>query len=112
MKRLLCCLIVLGVVCSSYAFDRSLNGSWGIVNRDSEKFEVIRFSTNEIILEDTLFRANDYEEVNDYTIYFSSTNNSNSFSAIQFHLLTPNKMLLIMIDDYNDRIYTLILSRM
>jgi hypothetical protein len=47
-----------------YAFDRSLNGSWGLV-KGIERTEFLRFNTNEIIIMDTVFRSYDYEEADD-----------------------------------------------
>ena len=75
-----------------YAFDRSLNGTWGLV-KGSEKTEFIRFNTNEIIILDTLFRSSDYEEADD-TIYIN--NFEGDFVIIQYHRLSPNKLLFIM----------------
>jgi hypothetical protein len=92
-----------------YAFDRSLNGSWGLI-KSGEKIEFIRFNTNEIILMDTLFRANTYEEADD-TIYID--NFEGDSVIIQYYRLAQNKLLFIMWNtDSPDQSITLILSKL
>jgi hypothetical protein len=108
MKKLSCLFIVISITAGLYAFDRSLNGSWGIV-KDEEKTEIIRFNNTELIFADTLFRAGDYEEAEN-TIYVEE---DGEFFLIQYHLLSSNKLLFIMAGegDFSDTI-TLILSKL
>jgi hypothetical protein len=109
MKKLICFFIIFSMCFALYAFDRSLNGSWGLV-KGSEKTEFIRFNTNEIMLLDTLFRSNDYEEAND-TIYID--NFEGDSVIIQYHRLSQNKLLFIMWNTDNvEQSITLILTKL
>jgi hypothetical protein len=100
--------IIINVTAGLYAFDRSLNGSWGIV-KDGEKTEIIRFNNTELFFADTLFLEGDYAEAEN-TIYVEE---EEEFFLIQYHLLSSNKLLFIMTgeNDFSDSI-TLILSRL
>jgi hypothetical protein len=92
MKKFISLLIMFGVVFSVNAFDRSLNGSWGLI-KDGEKMEFIRFNNNEIIIMNTLFRSNDYEEVDD-TIYIDDFDGDSVI--IQYYRLSSTKLLFII----------------
>jgi hypothetical protein len=111
MKKLICFCVVISVGLTLYAFDRSLNGSWGLV-KSGEKMEFIRFNTNEIIIMDTLFRPNDYEEEEgDNTIYIDSFDGDSI--VIQYYRLSQNKLLFIMWDvDNPEQSITLVLSKL
>jgi sensor domain CHASE-containing protein len=100
--------MIISTTIGLYAFDRSLNGSWGIT-KDGEKIELIRFNNTEIIVMNTLFRSNDYEEA-DNTIYLELDGES---ILIQYHLLSSNKLLFIMTDADNfSEALTLILTKL
>jgi hypothetical protein len=110
MKKLVCLLAVIGISCGLYAFDRSLNGSWGLVTPD-DRDEVIRFNTNEIVIFDELFRPKkDYEEGED-TIYIEDAGGDSVM--IQYYRLAPNKLLFILsnLDDPSQSL-TLILTKL
>ncbi|MCL1959061.1 MAG: hypothetical protein FWF68_05630 [Spirochaetes bacterium] len=49
MKKFICLFAMLSIGYGLFAFDRSLNGSWGLTE-GKEKEEIIRFNTNEIVL--------------------------------------------------------------
>ena len=109
MKKLACFFAMICIGSGLFAFDRSLNGSWGII-QGSDKEELIRFNTNEIIFMDQLLRSSDFEEAEN-TIY---VNDSDGDSVIiQYYLLAPNKLLFIFwnIDDPSES-YTLILTKL
>jgi hypothetical protein len=92
-----------------YAFDRSLNGSWGLV-QDGEKIEFIRFNNNEILIMNTLFRSNDYEEADD-SIYIDDFDGDSVI--VQYYRLSPNKLLFIIWNPNNvSESITLILSKL
>ena len=109
MKKLACLFAMICIGSGLFAFDRSLNGSWGII-RGSDKEEFIRFNTTEIILMDQLFRSRDFEEAEN-TIYIDDFDGDSVM--IQYYLLTPNKLLLIFfdIDDPTESL-TLILTKL
>ena len=109
MKKLICFFVVFSMGFTLYAFDRSLNGSWGLV-KGGEKTEFLRFNTNEIIILNKLFRSRDYEEADD-TIYIDDFDGDSVI--IQYHRLTPNKLLFIIwnTDDIQQSI-TLILTKL
>jgi hypothetical protein len=108
MKRLFCLFIILTTTLGLYAFDRSLNGSWGLI-KDGEKLEMIRFNTTEVIIMDTLFRSNDYEEA-DNSIYVEKDGES---IMIQYYLLSSTKLLFVMtsLDDFTQSL-SMILSKL
>jgi hypothetical protein len=107
MKKYFCLFVMIFVGFGLYAFDRSLNGSWGLVKSD-EKVEFICFNTNEIIIMNTLFRSNNYEEADD-TIYINFDGDS---VVIQYYRLSSNKLLFIMWNTDNpEQSITLILSK-
>ncbi|GHV17034.1 hypothetical protein FACS189493_3930 [Spirochaetia bacterium] len=105
MKRAFCFFVVLSITVGLCAFDKSLNGSWGLT-MDGEQQEFIRFTDNEIIIfGDTLFRSGDFEEA-DNSIYIEL---DGSNFLIQYYLLAPNTLLFIMFDGSNTM--TFILSK-
>jgi hypothetical protein len=108
MKKFFCLCGAILVSAGLYAFDRSLNGSWGIV-KDGEETEIIRFNNTEIFFADTPFQAGDYEEAEN-TIYLEE---GGDFLFLQYHLLSSNKLLFILTgkDDFSETV-TLILSRL
>jgi len=109
MKKLICFLMVFSMGFALYAFDRSLNGGWGLV-KAGEKTEFLRFNTNEIRIFDTLFRSRDYEEADD-TIYIDDFEGDSVI--IQYHRLAPNKLLFIMWNTDNvEQSITLILTKL
>jgi hypothetical protein len=98
--------MLMGVLSGIYAFDRELNGGWGLIESGGEKIEFIRFNNDEIIFMDTLFRKDEYKETAD-TIFFDERE-----SLIQYYLLNHNKLLFILWDmEDSDNSVTLILSR-
>jgi len=109
MKKLICLFIIFNMGFALYAFDRSLNGSWGLV-KNGEKTEFLRFNTNEIILLNKLFRSRDYEEIDD-TIYINDFDGDSV--VIQYYRLSPIKLLFILwnTDDIEQSI-TLILTKL
>ena len=109
MKKLICFFIIFNMGFTLYAFDRSLNGSWGLV-KNGEKNEFLRFNTNEIILLNKLLRPRDYEEVDD-TIYIDDFDGDSV--VIQYYRLSPSKLLFILwnTDDIEQSI-TLILTKL
>jgi len=109
MKKLACLFAMICIGSGLFAFDRSLNGSWGII-QGSEKEEVIRFNTNEIILMDQLFRSRDFEE-GENTIYIDDFDGDSV--VIQYYLLAPNKLLFIFwnVDEPTESL-TLILTKL
>jgi hypothetical protein len=108
MKRFVCFLVMAGICVGAFAFDRSLNGSWGL-SKDGEKEEFLRFNNNEISIMDTLFRESDYGKA-DNSIYIELEDES---LLIQYYLLSPKTLLFIMTntEDFSEAI-TLILSRL
>jgi len=109
MKKLICFFAILITGMSLYAFDRSLNGSWGIF-RESEKIILIRFNTNEITVMDSLFRPGAFSEADD-TFYIDDFDGDSVI--IQYFRLSPNKLLFIMWNTDNpEQSITLILSKM
>jgi hypothetical protein len=108
MKKFLCLFMAISIGAGLYAFDRSLNGSWGII-KDGEETEIIRFDNTEIFFADSPFQLGDYEEAEN-TIYIEEEGN---FFLLQYHLLSPNKLLFILTseDDFSETV-TLILSRL
>jgi hypothetical protein len=108
MKKLLCFCVIISAGFSLYAFDRSLNGSWGLV-QSGEKMEFLRFNTSEIVIMNTLFRAGDFEEADD-TIAIELEGES---VLIQYYRLSQSKLLFIMWNtDSPEESITLILSRL
>jgi len=111
MKKLACILFLLFTCVSIYALDSSLNGSWGI-SMEGEKLEIIRFNSanNEIIIMDTLLRANDYSLADDTIHIYDFDGDS---VIIQYYRLSPNKLLFILwnTNDITESI-TLILSKL
>ena len=111
MKKILCVSFLFFICLSAYAFDSSLNGSWGIV-MENEKMEIIRFNSvnNEIIIMNLLFRSNDYSSADD-TIHIYSFEGVPAI--IQYYRLAPNKLLFILwnTDNISESI-TLILSKL
>ena len=117
MKKILCVFFLLFTFLSSpfmssiYAFDNSLDGTWGIVMND-EKLEMVRFnsSNKEIIIMNFLFRQNDYTSA-DYTIHIYSFDGNSVI--IQYYRLAPNKLLFTIwnTDDITQTM-TLILSKL
>ena len=109
MKKFVCFFAMIGIGYGLFAFDRSLNGSWGLI-QGREKEEFLRFNTNEIILMDQLFRSHDYEEAEN-SIYISDFDGG--AVVLQYYLLSPNKLLFILwnADDPTESI-TLILSKL
>ena len=107
MKKVMCFLVIFGIGYSLFAFDRSLNGSWGL-NDGTDKVEFIGFNTNEIRLMNQLYRAGDYQEIDD-TIYIDD---DGEIIIIQYHRLSTNRLLFILFnaDDPAESI-TLILSK-
>jgi hypothetical protein len=91
MKKLVCFAVAISITCSLYAFDSSLNGSWGLITPD-EKEEVIRFNTNEIFIFGGLFRSHEYDEGTD-TFYIQDMTGG---AIIQYYLLAQNKLLFIV----------------
>jgi hypothetical protein len=109
MKKMICLLFLLCIGLGLFAFDRSLNGSWGLILA-GEKKEFIRFNNTEILIMDRLFRSGSYQEGDD-TIYI---NNFDGDSVLlQYYRLAPNKLLFILwnTDDPTQSI-TLILSKL
>jgi len=103
MKKWFCLFAMLSIGYGLFAFDRSLNGSWGLTE-GKEKEEIIRFNTNEIVLMEQTFRSSDYSE-GENTVYVSSL-------VIQYYLLSSKKMLFIMWDTDNPEIsMTMILTK-
>jgi hypothetical protein len=90
MKKFICLFAMLSIGYGLFAFDRSLNGSWGLTE-GKEKEEIIRFNTNEIVLNGENIPSSDYSE-GENTIYVYSL-------VIQYYLLSSKKMLLIMWDN-------------
>jgi hypothetical protein len=111
MKKLICFCVVISIGVTLYAFDPSLNGSWGLV-KSGEKMEFLRFNTDEIILMDTLFRSSEYEEEEkDNSIYINSFDGDSVI--IQYYRLSQNKLLFIMwAVDNPEQSITLILSKL
>jgi hypothetical protein len=108
MKKFFCLLILISAAAGLYAFDRSLNGSWGII-KGGEETEIIRFNNDEIFFADTPFQTDDYEEAEN-TIYIEE---EGSFFLLQYHLLSSNKLLFILTSEDNfSETVTLILSRL
>ena len=109
MKKVVCFFAMIGIVYGLHAFDRSLNGSWGLIY-GNDKEEFIRFNTNEILLMNQLFRSRDYEE-GENTIYISDFDGDSVI--IQYYLLAPNKLLFILwnVDEPTESI-TLVLSKL
>ena len=92
-----------------FAFDPSLNGSWGLIMGD-EKEEIVRFNTNEIILYDQLFRSRDYEEADDTIYIYDLLGDS---VILQYYRLSIGKLLFILWNVDNPiESMTLILSRL
>jgi hypothetical protein len=108
MKKFIGFVILFNIVFCLSAFDRSLNGSWGLV-KDGEKMEFLRFNNNEVIIMNTLFRSTDYEESDD-SIYIDDFDGDSVI--IQYYRLSSNKLLFIMwnTDDFTQSI-NLILSK-
>jgi hypothetical protein len=101
--------VVLSTGLALHAFDRSLNGGWGVV-LEGEKMEIIRFNTNEIIIMNTLLRAHDYTESDD-TIYIDDFNNDSVI--IQYYRLAANKLLFILLNTDNpEQSITFILTKL
>jgi len=109
MKKILCFIVLANVCLGIYAFDRSLNGSWGLIMNE-QKNEFIRFSNNEIFIMNTLYRSSDFSEADD-TIYID--NFGGDSIIIQYYRLASNKLLFILwnTDDPTQSI-TLILSKL
>jgi len=109
MKKLVCFFAMISLGYGLFAFDRSLNGSWGLT-QGNEKEEIIRFNTNEIIFNGELFRSGSYEEAEN-TIYFSDPEGGDV--VIQYYLLSSKKLLFILwnVNDPTESL-TLILSKL
>jgi hypothetical protein len=109
MKKLICFFVILSAGLALYAFDHSLNGSWGLV-KTGEKIEIIRFSASEITVMSTLFRSGEYAEADD-SIYID--NFEGDSVVIQYYRLSANKLLFIMWNTNNpEESVTLILSKL
>jgi hypothetical protein len=108
MKKFICFLVILVAASSIYAFDKSLIGSWGVINSDGGMDEFLRFGNNEILVVDTLFRSSEYKEI-DGSVYI---NISEKEMVIQYYLLSRNKLLFILWSDDIEMTMTLILSRL
>ncbi|WP_461256028.1 hypothetical protein [Treponema sp. R80B11-R83G3] len=109
MKKYIFIVFFFSITFSLSAFDRSLNGSWGLIT-DGEKIEFIRFNNNEVIIINTLFRATDYKEIDD-TIYIDDFEGDSVI--IQYYRLSPTKLLFIMWNTDNiTQSISLILSKL
>lgn len=109
MKKIICLLVALSTGLALYAFDRSLNGSWGLA-KDGEKIEIMRFNTNEIIIMNSPLRAGNYTEADD-TIYIDNFDGDSVI--IQYYRLSTNKLLFIMWNTDNpEQSITLILTKL
>ena len=111
MKKNICFFVMFIIGFSVFAFDRSLNGSWGLVHgKDREEFIRFNSSTNEILIMNTLFRSRDYEEAEN-SIYISDFDGESVM--VQYYLLSSNKLLFIMSDlEKVGQSITLILSKL
>ena len=117
MKKIICIVFLLFACLSSpfvssiYAFDSSLDGTWGII-MNNEKLEMVRFNAanKEIIIMNFLFRQNDYSSADDTIHIYSFDGNS---VIIQYFRLAPNKLLFTIwnTDDITQTM-TLILSKL
>jgi hypothetical protein len=93
---------------SAFAFDPSLNGSWGLI-KDNDKQEFIKFNTNEINIMGYKFSQTDYEETDD-AFYIDDAEGESII--IQYFRLAPNKLLFIIWNPNNiAESVTLILTR-
>jgi len=109
MKRIICVIVFANICLGTYAFDRSLNGSWGLI-MNGQKEEFVRFNNNEILIMNILFRSSDYTEADD-SIYIA--NFEGDSVLIQYYRLASNKLLFILwnTDDPTQSV-TLILSKL
>jgi hypothetical protein len=110
MKKTICLLTLFFIALSVYAFDRSLDGSWGLI-MDNKKEVFIRFNygNKEIIIMDTVFRSKDYEEADD-TLYFDDFDGDSVL--VQYYRLTANKLLFILCNtDDPSQSLTMILTK-
>ena len=112
MKKIMCFSVMFCICSSLFAFDRSIIGSWGIIEPSSEKSEMVRFGQNEIIVFDDLsFRSSEFERTTDDTIFIEDFDGDSVL--IQYYLLSRNKLLFIIIWlDNPDVSLTLILSKL
>ncbi|MDR0449886.1 MAG: hypothetical protein LBH26_01305 [Treponema sp.] len=109
MKKMLFAAVFLMAGLSIFAYDGSLSGtSWGMI-QDGEKEEIIRFGSGEIIFADMLFYGNMYTEEDDSTILLSRDDEA---ILIQYFVLSPRKMLLIMSEDTGDIQFSFILTKL
>jgi len=109
MKKLICFFAIFITGLGLYAFDRSLNGGWGLI-KDGEKVELIRFNTNEITVMNTLVRSSNYTEADD-TFYIDDLDGDSVI--IQYFRLSANKILFLMWNTNNpEQSITLILSKL
>ena len=109
MKKLICFFCIMSIGCGLYAFDRSLNGSWGLIDFSGTN-EIIWFNTDEIRVFDQLFESYEYEDTED-TIYIDDYEGDSIM--IQYYRLSPNKLLFIMTNLYDStESITMILSKL
>jgi len=111
MKKTVCVLFFLFISLSLYAFDDSLDGSWGFI-MGNVKHEIIRFFpvNKDIVIMGTTIRSSDYSEA-DNTIHIEDFDNDSVI--IQYYQLTPDKLLFTLWSTHNiTQSITLILSKL
>jgi len=96
MKQLFILFFAFILSFNIFAFNNPLLGSWGIAG-NGEALEAFRFTPNEIVLYDQLYRLVDLQFAED-TIYIE---NEEDNIMIQYFLLSEDKLLLIMTDMNN-----------
>jgi hypothetical protein len=108
MKKIFCFFVMMGICVGVFAFDRSLNGRWGLA-KVGEELEFIKFNDDVISIMGSFFSPDDYEET-DNSIYIEDEDKS---ILIQYYLLSPGALLFIVSnsENFNEGI-TLILSRL